>query len=241
VARRDVAITYAVLVGKLTAVILTAGLALVCAPASALAGAGDVATTQKYIQANYTLVKAGSAKLGVARAALLAVRHRIEGECANVAANSPQNPDSTELSNEIIGAMVLAAFHTDVPAGENFIRAAGGLRWSNHALTSTVQSYVGNLRVLNKLAAPNVCADVRAWVASGYRTLPASTVRFDQEFMPNWVAIGELPARLGPYERPSEKAVLRRTNQLEAQLTEFEAGDGVETWGQIMDALVLKP
>jgi hypothetical protein len=137
--------------------------------------------------------------------------------------------------------MVLTAYHTDVPAGERFIRAAGGLRWSNHALTSAVQSYVGKIKVLNKLAPPSVCADVRAWVSSGYRTLPASTVRFDQEFMPNWVALGELPAQLGPYERPSEKAVLSRSNKLESQLTEFEAEDGVETWGQIMDALVLKP
>jgi hypothetical protein len=237
---RDAAITYAVLMGKLTAVILTAGLALMCAP-SALAGSGDVAATQKYIQANYTLVKAGSAKLGAARAALLAVRHRIEGECPRAAVESPQNPDSTQLSNEIIGAMVIASYRTDVPAGENFIRAAAGLRWSNHALTSTVQSYVGKLKVLNRLAPPNVCADVRAWVGSGYRTLPASTVRFDQEFMPNWVALGELPARLGPYERSSQKALLRRSNQLEAQLTEFEAEDGVETWSQIMNALVLNP
>jgi hypothetical protein len=221
--------------------LVLSALAFAAAPACAVAASGAVASTERYIQANYTLVKAGSAKLGAARAALVGVRHRIEGECANVAANSPQNPDSTQLSNEIIGAMVITAYRTDVPAGENFIRAAQGLRWSNHALTSAVQAYVGHLRVLNKLAPPNVCADVRAWVSSGYRTLPASTVRFDQEFMPNWVAIGELPSLLGPYERPSEKAVLRRTSQLEAQLTEFEAEDGVETWSQIMDALVLKP
>ena len=141
----------------------------------------------------------------------------------------------------VIGAMVTSAYNTDVPAGRSFIRAAAGLRWSNHGLTSTVQSYVGKLKVLIGLAPPNVCADVRAWVASDYQTLPASTVRFDQQFMPNWVAIGELPSALAPYERPSERAVLRRTNALEEQLTEFEAGDGVETWWNTMNALVLNP
>ena len=226
--------------GKAPLLVLLATLASGVLPACALAASG-AAATERYIQANYTLVKAGSAKLGAARAAMLGVQHRIEGECTKAAANSPQNPESTELSNEIIGAIVIAAYHTDVPAGESFVRAAGSLRWSNHALTSAVQSYVGKIKVLDKLAPPNVCADVRAWVASGYQTLPASTVRFDQEFMPNWVAIGELPAQLGPYERPSEKAVLRRTNQLESQLTEFEAEDGVETWSQIMDALVVSP
>lgn len=226
--------------GKSLLLVLLTALASGVAPACALAASG-AAATETYIDANYTLVKAGSAKLGAARAAMLGLQHRLEGECIRAAANSPQNPDSTQLSNEIIGAIVLAAYHTDVPAGQNFVRAAGGLRWSNHALTNAVQSYVGKIKVLTKLAPPNVCADVRAWVASGYRTLPASTVRFDQEFVPNWVAIGELPAQLGRYERPSEKAVLRRTNQLESQLTEFEAEDGVETWSQIMDALVVSP
>lgn len=226
---------------KIPVLLLLAALASGAAPACALAGSGAVATTERYIQANYTLVKAGSAKLGAARTAMLGVQRRIEGECTNAAANSPQNPDSTQLSNEIIGAIVIAAYHTDVPAGESFVRAAGGLRWSNHTLTSTVQSYVAKIKVLNRLAPPNVCADVRAWVGGGYRALPASTVRFDEEFMPNWVAIGELPAQLRPYERPSQKAVLRRSNQLESQLTEFEAEDGVETWSQIMNALVVNP
>lgn len=225
-------------VGVLPALATSALLAL---PASALAASGDVATTQKYVQANYALVQAGSSKLGAARAALRAVQNQIEGECPRAAAESPQNPDSTQLSNEIIGAMVTNAYHTDVPAGESFIRAAGGLRWSNHRVTSTVQSYVAKLKVLIALQPPNVCADVRAWVASDYQTLPASTVRFDAQFMPNWVAIGEMPGSLGPYERPSQKAVLHRMNALKEQLTEFEAGDGVETWGDIMNALVLNP
>jgi len=238
---RHLAIAYAVPVSKAPVLLLTAAMTLLGAPTSALASSGDVAATQKYIQANYALVQAGSSKLPAATAALLAVRRRIEGECPMAAAESPQNPDSTQLSNEIIGAMVTSAYHTDVPAGESFIRAAGGLRWSNHRLTGTVQSYVGKLKVMIALATPNVCADVRAWVASGYQTLPATTVRFDQQFMPNWVAIGELPGSLAPYERPGQKAVLHRTNALEEQLTEFEAGDGVETWGDIMNALVLNP
>jgi hypothetical protein len=222
-------------------VLVAVALALLAAPASGLAASGDVAATQKYIQANYALVQAGSSKLGAARAALRSVQRRIEGECPGAAAASPQNPDSTQLSNELIGAMVTSAYHTDVPAGDRFIRATQGLRWSSRALTTTVQTYVGNLRVLNALATPNVCADVRAWVASKYQTLPASTTRFDQQFMPNWVAIGLVPGGLSPFELSSQRAILRRTNALEDQLTEFEAGDGVETWWNLMNALVLNP
>ena len=193
------------------------------------------------MQANYTLVQAASGKIKAAEAALQRVLRQVQGECPSAAANSPQNPDSTKLSNEVIGAMVLNAYHTDVPAGTAFIRAVKGLRWSNRSLTNTIQSYAAKLNVLRTLAPPNVCADVRAWVSSGYRTLPASTIRFDEQFMPNWVAIGELPPQLAPSERPSQTAILRRSNQFESQLTETEANAGVETWGEIMNALILQP
>jgi hypothetical protein len=227
--------------GKMSVPLLSTCLALLTAPAFALAGPGDVAATQRYIQANYTLVQVAKAKLRTVEAEFLTLRSKIGGECANAAAAAPQNEDSTQLSNEIIGAIVTTAYHTDVPAGANFVRVAGGLHWSSQKLTGRIRSYAAKLKVLYTLAVPDVCADVRAWIASGYRTLPESTVRFDRQFMPNWVAIGELPAQLAPYERPGKKAVLRRTNQLEAELTDFEAGDGVNTWAEIMDTLVLSP
>ena len=240
-ARRS-AIAYAVAVSKALVVVSAALTAVLAVPGLAMAESPDAAATQKYIQANYALVQAGTSKLGAARAALRAVRSQIEGECPRAAAESPQNPDSTQLSNEIIGAMVTSAYHTDVPAGQSYIRAAGGLHWSNRRLTSTIHSYVSKLKVLIALAPPHVCADIRSWVASGYQTLPATTVRFDQQFMPNWVAIGELPrGLLAPYERAAQKSVVNRTNTLEEQLTEFEANDGVETWWNIMNALVLNP
>ncbi len=54
------------------------------------------------------------------------------------------------------------------------------------------------------LAMPPVCGDVKAWAASGYQTLPASTTQFDQRFSAEDVGIGEVPARLlAPYEVPA--------------------------------------
>jgi hypothetical protein len=228
--------------GKVGVLIMTAAVALVSAPASALAASGNTAATQKYIQANFSLVQSGVSKLGAAAVALRTTKRQIEGECANAALHSPQNPESTELSNEIIGAIVIAAIRTGIPAGNAFIRAAAGLRWSNHTLTSTIQTYVAKVKVMVTLAPPNVCADLRSWVASGYQTLTASTVRFDQQFMPNWVALGELPTHLlAPYVPSSQRAILHRTGQLESTLVEFEANQGVNTWSEIMDALGVSP
>ena len=56
--------------GKGSLLLLAAVLALLTAPSSALSASGDVAATQKYIQANYALVQVGASKLGAARAAL---------------------------------------------------------------------------------------------------------------------------------------------------------------------------
>jgi hypothetical protein len=229
-------------VGKSSISLLAACVALLIAPAVALAAPADATSTQKYIQADYALVKSAVGKLRTVEGVLAGLRRKIAGECGRAAASAPQNEASTQLSNEVIGAVVITAYDTDLPAGTNFLRAVAGLRWSSHALTRTVQAYAAKLKALKALSVPNVCADLRAWIASGYQTLPASTVRFDQQFMPNWVAIGELPTSLlAPSVRPGERATLHNAGQLESQLTDFEAAVGVSTWEEIMNALVLQP
>jgi hypothetical protein len=65
-------------------------------------------------------------------------------------------------------------------------------------------------------------------------------VAFAARIMSAWVAAGELPAALAPYETPAEQSILRRTGRLESELTELEARE-VETYGQIMNALALSP
>lgn len=219
--------------------LLALGAAL-AVPAGAIASPADVAATRTYIQANYALVQAGASRLPTSIAAYHGVLGQVRRECPTAAAASPQDEESTQLSNEVIGAMVLAAGRPDLPAIHTFIRVAGGLRWSSRALTNAVHGYVNQLKAVSALASPNLCGDVKAWAASGFHALPASTVRFDAVFMPNWVALGLLPAQLTAYERPEERALLSRSNQLEMRLTNAEAA-AVETWGEIMNELVLNP
>jgi hypothetical protein len=208
--------------------------------APALAAPADVATTRTYIQANYALVHYAAMRLGTARAVLGGVLNGARTDCPSAAAGSPQNPESTMVSNEIIGAMVLAAYHAAQPEIAAYIRVAAHSRWSSRALTSSIHAYAGKLTTLSTLAAPNLCSDIRAWAASGYKALPASTVRFDQRFVPAWVALGELPARLASYERPDERGTLQRSGQLEEKLTNFEA-QAVETYGALMNTLGVSP
>ncbi len=218
----------------LTALILAVG------QAQALASPADISTSRTYIQANYALVQFSATRLGTAQTLLEGVLYKVKSLCPNAGAQSPQDPESTQMSNEVIGAMVIAAIHPAQPEISAFLRVAERSRWSSRALTRTIHEYANKLKAMSTLAAPNLCGDVAAWAASGFRTLPASTAHFDQLFVPNWVALGDIPAALKPYEQPSEASIVNRSNQLEMRITNFEAAS-VETWGEIMNSLSLYP
>lgn len=215
---------------------------LALGPADALAGQGNIATTNAYIQANYRLVQLTASKIRPIEATLRGVRSQILRECPMAAAGSPQDTDSEQLSNEVIGAMVTASVHlVEARPSREYVRTAGRLTWSNRALTRAVHAYANKALGLAALAPPKLCADVKSWAAGGFRTLPASTAVFAPRFMSLWIAPGELPPSLAQYETAAERPLLRRTRQLEEKFTEMEAHIGVETWGEIMDGLRLLP
>jgi hypothetical protein len=215
-------------------------LVLTAGAAPALAASSDDSSTRSYIQANYSLVQYAAVRLGTAEALLQGVLNKVRADCPAAAGGSPQNPESTMLSYEIIGAMVIATYHAALPEITAFIRVAARSQWSNRALTRTVRSYAANLRTLSRLAPPDLCRDIRAWTASGYKTLSPRTVEFDRLFIPAWVAIGLLPPQLRPFERSDERGLLQRSGQLEEKLGNFEA-EAVETYAKLMNALGVLP
>jgi hypothetical protein len=223
--------------------------ALVCASSLTLAMLGaapaaaspaDSASASAYVHADLALVLAAKAHLRAAEAAPLRLLARLRRECPGAAAGSPQDPESTQMSNEVIGAMVLSAYHLDVPAIERFIARTSRLAWSDARLRRSVRAYAADLRVLVHLAPPQLCADVRAWVAGSYKALPASTVSFDRTFMPAWVAIGMLPRGLRRHLSPQDMGAFARAQAIEVQITDAEAR-AVESWGKIMNELGLEP
>jgi hypothetical protein len=217
-----------------------AALAAACAAAPAAAQAGNSSATSAYVRANYALVAAGKSHLGASIAAYKGVLATVRRDCPRGAEGSPQNADSTKLSNEIIGAMVLSAGKPDRPAVATYLKTVKSLSWSSGSVTRAVKSYASSLGKLYGLSVPDVCADIRAWKASGYTTLPARTVSFVEVFYPNWVALGLQPSGLARFEGASERRLARTAARFEYQLTNAEA-EAVETWGDIMTTLDLWP
>lgn len=223
--------------------------ALALAPATALAhsrraaathgGSPNAAATRIYINANYALVSTARTNLAAAKAAIDSLASQVAGECPLVAADAPQNHDAEQLSNEVVGALEIAAYQADKESMVAFAHTIRGLHWSNRKLTRMVHAYATKLEGFPTLTPPTICADVGAWAASGYRTLPATTVAFDHGFETFDIEAEEVTLHLlRPYESATEASLLRRTKQLEAPLAEFEA-EAVNDYSEILDALKL--
>jgi hypothetical protein len=234
-------------VSKLPIPILAAVLIAAVAPGAALARKGshakarDIATTKTYIQADYTLAHTARINMQTGEAALESLRQTLSAECPAAAAASPENEAAAALSNEVIGAMSVVFIRSDVQVVDGFAETVAHLHWSNRKLTRKVKAYAAKFKVLAALEMPDVCGDVRAWAASGYRTLPASTTAFDQHYKANNVGIGDVPAHLlAPYENGRERGVLALTRQFESELVDAEAR-AVAQWSKILNALELQP
>src|SRR5271168_2273145 len=124
---------------------LAGGFALSGSPALA---SSNTSSTQSYVQDNYALVRAARTHLAAAEAGPLHVLAQVRAECPKAGAGSPQNPDSTQMSNEVIAAMVVSAYKPDLSAMRAFIGAASALSWGNHSLTSAVRGYIGDLKTI---------------------------------------------------------------------------------------------
>jgi len=220
----------------LAAIVVTA-VALV--PAS-VASASDASATRAYLKANYALVHAAHTRIHQVESTLRGLLAQIRGECPLAAKGSPEETQSEQLSNEVIGTMVLTAIGLDLPAGKAYVDAVRPLRWSSSSLTRSVHAYAGKVAKMITLSVPKLCQDVKSWASSGFTALPSATRPFDSVFLDSWVSPGFLPSALKRFEGGSVRSLVRQTEKQESDIVELEARE-VETWGKIMDSLELEP
>jgi hypothetical protein len=218
------------------------GLALAATPSSALAKPGDVATTRALARATDALVRAASPDVPKGLAAVKRYTVQLAAQCPGVALESPQNHDSEQLDNELVGALTIVGYRTAAAPIATFAHAVAGLSWSNHRLTRAVRTFARKLRGVSTMAVPDVCGDIQAWVSSHYATLPASTIQFDQRYSAVELEAEETPTIISlatPYASPADFPVLRHVERLEAKLAEAEA-HAVEYYVHLVDTLHLQ-
>jgi len=224
----------------------------------------DRAATRALLEARYTYEQSLLATAPASKAAAEGLASSLGGECPGVLAGAPdetlgtllESPSHSEsppksprqmgesnrdrrqlsdLQSELGLALEQAPIEADRQATLAYARAVGPLRWSNSYLTELARIGAATLERQLQSAPPDVCADMKAWVASGYQTLSTVTKALirEQETVdrPLLRVLRERiagPAGLAdpllPYEGSREKALAREIDVLENDLKSARKG-----------------
>jgi hypothetical protein len=213
-------------------------LAFVLAPASALATSSDDTATHTYILANYALVRASEAKVGVGQTDFKSYFKQINGKCKGAGAGAPQDEEAQPLNYEATGALWSITYGVDAAPIRTFVSTVDRLHWSNSKLTQIAKSYAATLHGLATLPLPDLCGDVQTWRAGGFRTVPASTTSFDRH-VESLEAQTIPPKLLARYEQPGDRSIVERTTSLELKLQDVETSTGYNDLESLLDTLGL--
>ncbi len=226
----------------------------------------NAAATRAYLLAAVSFEETELANLPQEIALREAVAAGISGECAGILTNAPpheevlgfglvgsgshpapspraegerhrQSRQLGELKLELSLALADQRTQPDREADQAFIHALTPLKWSNPEITLLIHLIVEGAQEELDFPAPAVCADMKTWVTSGYRTLsPASkelASRSEAILKRTFELIALIPQtdiKASPnifarYEDAADRALARRSEALTAQL---KKGNGTQ-------------
>jgi hypothetical protein len=220
---------------RLASITLLSLLALAVAQSAA---ASDISATHAYIQANYSLAKAGVARIGPIQAKIEALNASLAQQCPGAGKGAPELEITQPLSHEVVAAGWQIAYRANAGPIATFVSKTKHLRWSNGRITRIVSRYAKSLHEMATLPVPSICEDVRSFAASGFRTPPARAVA--QVEHAESIELEPVPARLlSAFERGSDAGVLAKAATLELKLEEQEFSLGQTDWLQLLETLGL--
>jgi hypothetical protein len=203
---------------------------------TALAGTrADRAATTAYLRAQLRFLDAARENVPQASAAVTGLVGDVTRECPQVLAGLARMPARARPSaSELASVRMRASFQLELEATElrtwlaasakdaqALIVATRPLHWSDAQLTREVRREVaaGQRELLAPL--PDVCADARAWAASGFSTLPPSTAavaaELNDEDTGDEASIKQL---LVPYETAAARKLARAVAQASQQFSD---------------------
>jgi hypothetical protein len=215
----------------------------------------DRAATHAYLEAQYEFAKARLAVAPAATAAVEALALRVGRECPGVLAGAPrrryetifeedrgrrtakQRGEADRLARQLDDLRLELTYALQLPSAElvrqaqlAYATAVRTLRWSSGSLTAFEHAIVAATELPQLGAALNACADMRAWVESGYRRLSTATKAFAAQLaaleFSLFRALRSLRFVVGadallPYEGTAEKALAVHIASVEAALEPF--------------------
>jgi hypothetical protein len=209
------------------------------------AATSDTAATRAYLQSVYALDQATLHNAPASRAAVTTLARRMGNECRGVLAGAPKEDEGppsqhTEtprargerersfiqmqtIQEELFLTTFSANYQPDRAAIEAFAGQVAPLSWSDPRIAPLVHFQSNGLQGLPLPPTVNVCADMKAWAQSGYHRLSLASREFEAAQKSRSEGIrprGSIKALLKPYEGPSERALIRRTEALHPKLTD---------------------
>ncbi len=238
--------------------LLTLG-AIVCSatPALARVSASDAAATHAYLQARIALERTINMDKPTELKAIGELATAVKTECPDVLAGAPPhtkgektNASTREIEEELLSATFGAGERVEHPVLARFARTVGRLRWSSPSLTRLLRDLAIEEAAQSAIPFPDLCSDLKFWVASGYTAVSPGTKQFfhrrqvvsgittiepePHEPIGNLFNLTALVAhRLKPYEDHADRVLARKALPPEVQLTDpalrplFEAAESV--------------
>ncbi|HWY89099.1 MAG TPA: hypothetical protein VNY31_00355 [Solirubrobacteraceae bacterium] len=213
-------------------------LAVAFAPATAGATSRDIASTHAYLAASYKVLHAAVTTWSSVEASIHRLDLRFHAECPNVGAGSPQSEEGQKLSYEAAGALWATGYHTDAAIVRTYVNTLNRLTWSSPEITHAAHRLARSLQEMTALRVPDICADVRAWSASGFGAAPSNVKQYDQHV--EAIEIHEIPRRLlAPYVQPADRGLRERTERLATKFAELEFMRGQVDWIALLEVVGL--
>ncbi len=234
-------------------------------PALARVKASDARATHDYLEARIALDREAGADHGMADLkAITALEARVKAECPGVLVGAPlrgkgeKTKSGSEVSSELLSAIFGAAEKVEHPEEARFARIVRRLRWSNPKLTKLLRSLALERAEQSGIAPPDLCADLKFWVASNYTIVSAGTKRYlhrlsvvssitliesePNEPVGDFFDLTALVAhRLKPYEDHADRVLAKQALPPRAKLTNPAVKPLLEAVGGVYAALENPP
>jgi len=234
-------------------------------PAFARVSASDAAATHAYLEARIALQRASAAAEPADLQAIEALGAQVMTECPGVMAGAPPhvkgektNQSEIEISQELLAAILGAGGHVEHPTDVRFAQTVHRLRWSNATLTRLLRSLALEQAEQSAIPLPDICADIKLWVASDYTTVSAGTKIFlhrldivssitqikiePHEPVTDFLHLNMLIAhRLKPYEDHADQLLAKKALPPEPTLTDPALAPLLEASGKVLATLGRTP
>ncbi len=214
-------------------------LVLLLVPAPALASS-QAAATHTAIAADYALSRVRVGMISSTQGKVEKYNSQLAGECPNAGAGTPENEAAEPMAGEVADALWSIDYGATAGPIQRFASAIKPLRWSSAPFNHAIHMLASSLSGLSKLSLPNLCADVRSWTASGFKTVPPHVEELDQRV--ETLQLPEVPwKQVARYVHGKEAGMVSYIEHAELKLAEAEFMLGQRDWYQVIATVGLQP